>query len=107
MREMDSEGENRVHPTQDNAIPCITWGMDLMPTRLPSIPPLPELLNTGVTKRSNDIKIVQIAAFDNHIVALTNMGHVLKYGSLHDENGVPRGRWEYVGILYAEQILSH
>ncbi|PPQ78400.1 hypothetical protein CVT25_011623 [Psilocybe cyanescens] len=96
MRDMDSEGEKRAYATENNVIPCISWGLDVMPTRLPPIPPLPELPNTGNAKKPTTTELIQIAAFDNHIVGLTNGGHVLKYGSLHDESGVSLGRWEYL-----------
>jgi SCF-associated factor 1 len=43
--------------------------------------------------------LIQIAAFDNNVVGLTNQGHVLKYGSLHSEVEVPNGRWEYVSSV--------
>jgi len=87
----------RIHErgTEENIIPCITWDLDIIPTRLPPIPALPDLPNTGDTK-SDPTQLIQIAGLDNHIVGLTNHGHVLKYGSLHDETGVPHGRWEYL-----------
>uniref|UniRef100_A0A8H8CHF2 Uncharacterized protein n=1 Tax=Psilocybe cubensis TaxID=181762 RepID=A0A8H8CHF2_PSICU len=94
MEEMNSEGDKKAYATEDNLIPCIPWGVDIMPTRLPPIPTLPELANT--TNTNTMTELIQIAAFDNHIVGLTNYGHVLKYGSLHDESGVPFGRWEYL-----------
>ncbi|PPQ67894.1 hypothetical protein CVT26_007094 [Gymnopilus dilepis] len=96
MQEMDGDGDTKAYATKDNVIPCITWDLDVMPTRLPSIPPLPDLVNTGDIKKADPTQLIQIAGFDNHIVGLTNNGHVLKYGSLHDETGVPRGRWEYL-----------
>ncbi|KAF8906225.1 regulator of chromosome condensation 1/beta-lactamase-inhibitor protein II [Gymnopilus junonius] len=96
MQEMDSEGDKRVYAAQGDIIPCVPWDLDITPTRLPPIPTLPDLPNTGDTEKSNAAQLVQIAGFDNHIVGLTNHGHVLKYGSLHDETGVPHGRWEYL-----------
>jgi SCF-associated factor 1 len=81
--------------------------MEITPTRLPSIPPLPVLLNTGHPKTPQITELVQIAAFDNHIVGLTNYGHVLKFGSLHDENGASQGRWEYVSFLVDKKVFNH
>lgn len=104
MREMDSDGDKRAYTTEENIIPCITWDLDIIPTRLPPIPALPDLPNTGDTK-SDPTQLIQIAGLDNHIVGLTNHGHVLKYGSLHDETGVPHGRWEYVGLHYKAKMV--
>ena len=95
MREMDSEGNKRAPATEDGTIHCITWDLDITPVRLPSIPSLPELLNTGSRKTRQITELVQIAAFDSHIIGLTNYGHVLKFGPLDDENSVSQGQWEY------------
>ena len=92
---MDAEGDKESR-ANNHVIPCVTWGLDVVPTRLPAIPSLPELLDNGVEKGSDPIVLIQIAAFENNVVGLTNQGHVLKYGSLHSEFGVPLGRWEYV-----------
>jgi len=99
---------NKIIPTKEDVIPCITWDMDFEPTRLPSIPPLPELLHTGREKITEVTQLIQIAAFDNHIVGLTNHGHVLKYGALHDETGVIHGRWDYLPLFSeAKRIAEH
>lgn len=98
MREMDGEGDKKAIAERD-VIPCIPWELDMMPTRLASIPTLPELQNTGDTKKQDTTKLIQIAGFDNHLIGLTNHGHVLKYGSLQDGTGVPHGQWEYVSKL--------
>ena len=95
MREMDAEGDKRSHP-DEHIIPCVTWGLDVVPLRLPAIPSLPEILDNGVENELYPIVLIQIAAFDNNVVGLTNQGHVLKYNSLHSEVEVPQGRWEYV-----------
>jgi len=104
MRDMDSEGDKKAQVTEDGTIPCATWHLDITPTRLPSIPSLPELLNAGSPKTSQITELVQIAAFDNHIVGLTNHGHVLKFGSLDDENSVSHGRWEYVRFSLPRKV---
>jgi SCF-associated factor 1 len=97
--EMDRQGNKKAIPTKENVIPCVTWDLDFEPTRLPTIPPLPDLLHTGREKLTEVTQLIQIAAFDNHIVGLTNHGHVLKYGALHDDTGVIHGRWDYVCSL--------
>ncbi|KAF8966329.1 regulator of chromosome condensation 1/beta-lactamase-inhibitor protein II [Flammula alnicola] len=108
MRDMDGEGDKRALARNDGVIPCIAWDLDIMPTRLPSIPSLPELPNTGNTPKSQNVELIQIAAFDQHIVGLTNRGHVLKYGALHDETGVPNGRWEYLPqFSEIEKVREH
>ena len=96
--EMDRQSDNKVIE-EEGMIPCVTWDLAFEPTRLPAIPPLPDLLHTGREKSTGTTELIQIAAFDNHIIGLTNHGHVLKYGSLHDETGVTQGRWEYVCSL--------
>ena len=95
--EMYRQG-NKVIATKEDAIPCVPWDFDFEPTRLPTIPPLPELLDTGTDKLTEVTQLIQIAALDNQIVGLTNHGHVLKYGALHDETGAIHGRWDYVCV---------
>jgi SCF-associated factor 1 len=96
MREMDDEGEKKAQASAQHVIPCVPWDMEEMPTRLPPIPSLPELPDAGNTSHSDDIQLIQIAAFDQHIIGLTNRGHVLKFGPLHNESGVEDARWEYL-----------
>lgn len=98
MREMDAEGEKKAQASAQHVIPCVPWDMEEMPARLPPIPSMPELPDTGNTSHSDDIQLIQIAAFDQHIIGLTNRGHVLKFGPLHNESGVVGGRWEYVSL---------
>jgi len=106
--EMNQQGDKKAMPTKENVIPCVTWDLDFEPTKLPSIPPLPDLLHTGREKSTEVTQLIQIAAFDNHIVGLTNHGHVLKYGSLYDETGVIHGRWDYLPLFSeAEKIAEH
>ncbi|KAF9554501.1 RCC1/BLIP-II [Agrocybe pediades] len=108
MQDMDSQDDMRAYATDELEIPCIAWGMDIMPARLPPIPALPELTSTGKIQESKPVALIQIAAFDNHIVGLTNYGHVLKYGALHDQTGPPHGRWEYLPqFSEQEKILQH
>jgi len=97
--EMNRQGGKNVIPTKEGVIPCVTWDLAFEPTRLPAIPPLPDLLHTGREKSTEVTQLIQIAAFDNHIVGLTNHGHVLKFGSLHNEEGVIDGQWDYVCFI--------
>lgn len=101
MRDMDSEGDKKALPSQDGIIPCVTWDLDIMPTRLPALPSLPNLSNakTENTSKSQTVQLIQIAGFDQHIIGLTDHGHVLKYGGLHSETDAPNGRWEYVSCF--------
>ncbi|KAF8202318.1 regulator of chromosome condensation 1/beta-lactamase-inhibitor protein II [Pholiota molesta] len=109
MRDMDSEGGKRALPSKDGVIPCVTWDLDIMPIRLPAIPDLPELSDTDTeVSKSQNIELIQIAAFDQHIIGLTNRGHVLKYGGLHDDTAAPNGRWEYLPLFSeVERIREH
>lgn len=109
MRDMDSEGNMRAFPTQEGTIPCIPWDLDMLPTRLPAIPSLPDISNADNTSKFQNVELIQIAAFDQHVIGLTNYGHVLKYGGLHSETDAANGQWEYVSfqlILKCEYRLS-
>lgn len=108
MRDMDSEGGKRALPSKDGLIPCVTWDLDIIPIRLPAIPDLPELSDTDPdVSKSQNIELIQIAAFDQHIIGLTNRGHVLKYGGLHDDTATPNGRWEYVSSLQINNVCMN
>jgi SCF-associated factor 1 len=79
--------------------------MDVEPTRLPSIPVLPELTNETSTEQK-PTQLIQIAGLDNHIVGLTNKGHVLIFDLLDNEMTVPRGTWQYVRISTASTLTD-
>lgn len=100
-RTIRGTGHNMAHP-EGNVIPCVPWDMSHEPTRLPSIPSLPDLPDAGSHEGTQQTQLIQIAAFDNHIVGLTNRGHVLKYGSLLSEDEVPHGHWEYASIKFSD-----
>lgn len=106
MREMDNETDKMAHP-DGTSIPCVPWEVDLPPTRLPPIPSLPDLPDNGIQEEGRTTELIQIAAFDNHIVGLTNLGHILKFDSLHNETGVPHGHWEYVIIIPVMPPISY
>jgi SCF-associated factor 1 len=96
---MDERGDSHAYPTENHHIPCVAWTLRADPLRIPHIPQLPELNDTGSSEeeRSKDTALIKIAAFDNHIIGLTNKGHVLKFGDLSNENSFDRTtRWQYV-----------
>ncbi|KAH9992978.1 RCC1/BLIP-II [Russula compacta] len=96
---MDERGDCQAYATRDHCIPCVAWPLRADPLRLPHIPHLPELQNTGVSQeeRPKETTLIKIAAFDNYLIGLTNKGHVLKFGDLSDENSFDRTtRWQYL-----------
>ena len=92
--EMDRDGDKRVHPTADGVIPCVLWDLQHNPVRLPALPQLPELQNQSL--EDEETRITKIAGMDCFLIALTNKGHVLKFGDLSNEISLQSGRWEYV-----------
>ena len=98
---MDDRGDCHAYGTQDHRIPCVAWSLRADPLRIPHIPQLPELENTGIPQEESlkATTLIKIAAFDNHLIGLTNKGHVLKFGDLSNENSFDRTRWQYVRSL--------
>lgn len=82
--------------SRNGAIPCVPWELDLAPTRLPSIPALPDLF--GRTDSGKPTQLIKVAGLDNLLIGLTNKGHVLAFGSLHNETSASRANWQYVNI---------
>lgn len=85
-------------------ISCYPWDIEGVHTfRLPAIPSwnLPTLRHASLSEKevTKDTKLVRIAGLDNHLIGLTNKGHVLKYHGLESEETYEQGRWEYVRIL--------
>jgi len=95
---MDERGDCQAYPTTDYRIPCVAWPLRADPLRIPPIPELPELSHTGSSQdERSKTTLIKIAAFDNHLVGLTNKGHVLKFGDLSNENSFDRRtRWQYL-----------
>lgn len=96
---MDEEGDCNAYGTEDHCIPCITWSLRADPLQIPPIPQLPDLESTGVSQEesSEATNLIKIAAFDNHLIGLTNKGHVLKFGDLSNEYSFDRTtRWQYL-----------
>ena len=93
---MDRDESNRAHPTVDNIITCVLWNLQHNPKRLPALPSLPNLQYNEEGAHVHDTKIIKIAGMDNSLVALTDKGHILKFGDLSNEGSLQSGRWEYV-----------
>jgi SCF-associated factor 1 len=96
---MNETGDCRAYPTSDHTIPCIPVTLRANPLRIPPIPHLPELNDTGLSleESSKETILVKIAAFDNALIGLTNKGHVLKFGDLSNEHSFNMStRWEYL-----------
>ena len=96
--EMNQQDNRNTSAPRDGGIPCATWALDLEPTRLPSIPALPHLAS-GESAEQKPTHLIQIAGLDNHLIGLTNKGHVLMFGSLDNEMTISRGHWQYVGLF--------
>jgi SCF-associated factor 1 len=95
---MDERGDCQAYPTSDHRIPCIAWPLRADPSRIPPIPELPELSHTGSSQEERSkTTLIKIAAFDNHLIGLTNKGHILKFGDLSNDTSFDRRtRWQYV-----------
>lgn len=104
QRELEQRGDKAVPAVLGGTnpiIPCETWEADLDPIRLPPLPTLPDLDGeAGGNQQST--QLIKIAGMDNHLIGLTNKGHVLKFGSLHGESMVSRGSWEYVSYAFVQ-----
>ncbi|KAK0501399.1 regulator of chromosome condensation 1/beta-lactamase-inhibitor protein II [Armillaria luteobubalina] len=93
---MNDAGDKKGLISSDGAIACVPWDLDMDPVALPALPPLP-VLNTSPDNNTDEpIRVIQIASYDGHMIALTTKGHVLKFGSLENETTVTSGRWEYL-----------
>lgn len=105
---MDERGDCQAYPTADHRIPCVGWPLRADPLRIPPIPELPELSHTGLSQEErSETTLIKIAAFDNHLIGLTNKGHVLKFGDLSNETSFDRRtRWQYVRSSCINNILE-
>ena len=90
------ESTRAIVPDGGTVIPCHTWEINMDPTKLPSLPDLPDLSMTGLPEeeRKKKTRLIKIAACSNSLVGLTNKGHVLKMKELYMEN--PTWVWDYV-----------
>ncbi|KAG7094062.1 hypothetical protein E1B28_007681 [Marasmius oreades] len=104
MNEMDSEGDKKAL-ADEGVIPCHTWEVEADPVVLPTLPPLPDLPGGA---KGLETRVIQIAAYDNHLIALTNVGHVLMYDSLDGEDTALTGRWNYLPKFSdIQEVCSH
>lgn len=98
--ELDADAENRdvnKGPANgDGVIECSTWDIDIDPIVLPPLPALPRLVLEEESNNGGIPYIIQIAAYDRALIALTDQGHVLKFGSLANETASELGSWDYV-----------
>ncbi len=92
----DNHDANKGLANDNGVIQCASWDLDTDPVVLPPLPALPQL-NTS-DEDDETTRIIQIAAYDCALVALTNKGHVVKFGSLSSDSTVSGGVWEYVSI---------
>jgi len=93
--EMNQEGDKKAQPTEDGVIPCVTWGLDVAPVRLPALPRLPHITHIGEAENDEEPRLIQIAGLDNVIIGLTQHGHVLKLVAA-DETAAEQSSWQYV-----------
>ncbi|KAJ7759280.1 regulator of chromosome condensation 1/beta-lactamase-inhibitor protein II [Mycena metata] len=91
----EDSGRRFLAKATDGVIPCVTWELEMEPTRLPPLPALPKLTTTG-EDAEGEIKIIKIAALDAHLIALTNQGHVVLFSGLENEHTFATGRWKYL-----------
>ncbi|KAH9990568.1 regulator of chromosome condensation 1/beta-lactamase-inhibitor protein II [Russula vinacea] len=76
----------------DHCIPPVAWSLQADPLRIP-----PRKHGGSQEERSKATTLIKIAAFDNHLIGLTNKGHVLKFGDLSNENSFNRTTpWKYL-----------
>ncbi|KAF8916268.1 regulator of chromosome condensation 1/beta-lactamase-inhibitor protein II [Mucidula mucida] len=90
----DNHDANKGLANDNGVIQCASWDLDTDPVVLPPLPALPQL-NTS-DEDDETTRIIQIAAYDCALVALTNKGHVVKFGSLSSDSTVSGGVWEYL-----------
>ncbi|KAJ7574459.1 regulator of chromosome condensation 1/beta-lactamase-inhibitor protein II [Mycena floridula] len=98
--------ENTKAQAVDGIIPCVLVDIKADPVTLPPIPRLP-VLSEDVEEQSEP-RIIQIGGLDNSIVALTNQGHVLKFGPIDNNSSVSRAAWQYLpAFSELNQVQSH
>lgn len=92
---MDDQSIGRAEAKSD-AIPCHTWNVVIDPVVLPSLPPLPDITNSGEDFQEQPPRLIEIGGMDSAIVGLTNHGHVLKFRGLDHEEAIGTTGWQYV-----------
>ena len=97
MEKLDKEKSTKaIIPDNRTFIPCRTWEIDWDPAKLPMLPDLPDLLGTGLPEeeRRKETKLIKIAAHYNHLIRLTNKGHVLGLSMLDNKDSAMS--WHYM-----------
>ena len=104
---MNEQGGSNAYPTSSGTIPCRTWSLQLAPRRLPAIPILPDMPDAGlsIVEMNVETQLVEIAAFSDGLLGLTNKGHVLKFANLRSECSYGNGTWEYVRTVRQSNSL--
>ncbi|KIJ20926.1 hypothetical protein PAXINDRAFT_106772 [Paxillus involutus ATCC 200175] len=88
----------------DSVISCSHWELHKDPQRLPELPRLPRLVSGA---EDVDVHLIKIAALENHLVGLTNHGHVLKISVQHSDRARQES-WEYLPhFSESEKIKQH
>lgn len=116
-RNLDAQGERtRVPLSNDGTLPCTWWELDADPVELPEIPDGLPQVDEEVEDARSPTKIVEVAAGDKFLVALTNKGHVLKMDFEGDDDDGLRTaflrkvkEWQYVseGVFFFLLRVSH
>jgi len=97
MAELDEDESTRaIVPDGETVIPCHTWEMNMDLVKLPIPPDLPDLPMTGLSEeeRRKETKFIEISAFWDGFVGLTNKGHVLKVNQFAGQDSFDI--WHYV-----------
>lgn len=109
MQEMNADPNNKALPTEDHEIQCSNFIVDSSTlSRLPGLPTLPVLTMTGEDiDRGIPPKIIQIAGLEHYLVAITDQGHVLKFGNLDSPPQVTTGHgtWEWTYVRGSQYYI--
>ncbi|KAI0271297.1 regulator of chromosome condensation 1/beta-lactamase-inhibitor protein II [Gloeopeniophorella convolvens] len=99
-RTRDEDPTGSPYTTEDYRIFCVPGELTYDPARLPQIPRLPNIEGVQVSEEpdASDTFIVEIAALELQLIALTNKGHVLKFHDLRSDRHfeVSTREWEYL-----------
>ncbi|KAK1233462.1 hypothetical protein PQX77_003358 [Marasmius sp. AFHP31] len=104
MAAMDAEGDKQAL-ADAGVIPCHTLEIEDDPFVLPHLPSLPDL---PTKDRHAETMVIKIAAYQDHLIALTNNGHVLMFDSLDGKDSAPNGRWNYLpNFSNVNEVRTH
>lgn len=96
---LDADQSKKARANDKREIPCVTWNVDSVElARLPPLPELPTLRNTGNAEYDQPPRIIQIAGLDKRIVGVTDQGHVLAFGDLSEPRNIANNAWDYVSV---------